>query len=91
MLKSPTARIEARVEKDIYSNIKEAARIEGLTLTSFIVTTLKKAADKTIENNSMIKLAKKDQILFAEKLLNPHPITPAMKEALELHEQRVTE
>ena len=82
---SPTARLEARLPVDVHAMLKRAAEIEGRTLTDFVVAAASAAARKTIEDAEMIKLSIEDQERFAEALINPPPLTPAMKRAIARH------
>jgi uncharacterized protein (DUF1778 family) len=82
---SPTARLEARLPVDVHAMLKRAAEIEGRTLTDFVVAAASAAARQTIENVEMIKLSIEDQERFAQALINPPPLTPAMKRAIARH------
>ena len=82
---SPTARLEARLPVDVHAMLKRAAEIEGRTLTDFVVAAASAAARKTIEDAEMIKLSIEDQERFAQALINPPPLTPAMKRAIARH------
>ena len=82
---SPTARLEARLPVDVHAMLKRAAEIEGRTLTDLVVAAASAAARKTIEDTEMIRLSVEDQERFAEALINPPPLTPAMKRAIARH------
>ena len=82
---STTARLEARLPVDVHAMLKRAAEIEGRTLTDFVVAAASAAARKTIEDTEMIKLSILDQERFAEALINPPPLTPAMRRAIARH------
>jgi uncharacterized protein (DUF1778 family) len=80
---STTARLEARLPVEIHALLKRAAEIEGRSLTDFVVAAASSAARKTIEEAEILKISAQDQQLFAEALINPPPLTPAMQRALE--------
>lgn len=82
---SSTARLEARLPVDVHALLKRAAEIEGRTLTDFVVAAASAAARKTIADTEMIKLSVEDQERFAEALIKPPPLAPAMKRALARH------
>lgn len=82
---SSTARLEARLPNDVHAMLKRAAEIEGRTLTDFVVAAASAAARKTIEDTEMIRLSVADQERFAEALINPPPLTPALKRAATRH------
>ena len=65
--------------------LKRAAEIEGRSLTDFVVAAASAAARKTIEDTEMIKLSIEDQERFAQAMINPPPLTPAMKRAIARH------
>ena len=79
------ARLEARLPAEVHALLKRAAEIEGRSLTDFVVSAAREAARKTIEEASMIKLSAEDQQRFAESLIDPAPLTPAMERAISRH------
>jgi len=84
-----TARLEARLPIDVHALLKRAAEIEGRTLTDFVVAAASAAARKTIEDAEIIKLSVEDQQRFADALINPPPLTPAMERAIEHHRRLI--
>jgi uncharacterized protein (DUF1778 family) len=80
-----TARLEARLPPEVHALLKRAAEIEGRSLTDFVVSAAQEAAHKTIEESSIIKLSAEDQERFAEALIEPKPLTPAMERAVSHH------
>ena len=80
-----SARLEARLPVDVHALLKRAAEIEGRTLTDFVVAAASAAARKTIEDAEMIRLSVEDQERFAEALINPPPLAPAMQNAIQRH------
>ena len=78
-----TARLEARISTELHAMLKRAAEIEGRTVTDFVIATVKAAAQQTIERGEIIHLALADQEAFAQALLNPPPVAPAMVRAFE--------
>ena len=84
-----TARLEARLPVDVHALLKRAAEIEGRTLTDFVVAAASAAARKTIEDAEIIKLSVEDQQRFAEALIDPPPLAPAMTRAMERHRRLI--
>ena len=82
---SSTARLEARLPVDVHALLRRAAEIEGRSLTDFVVAAASAAARKTIEDTEMIRLSAADQQSFAEALINPPELAPAMKRAIARH------
>ena len=87
-----TARIEARVTPEALALVRQAAEIQGRSLSEFVVSAAEAAARAALEENgSIIRLSPEDQARFVETLLNPRPISPAMKRAQAHHKRLVGE
>lgn len=86
---SSTARLEARISKDLHALLKRAAEIQGRTMTDFVVTAVAEAAQQAIEQAEVIRLSQADSQRFADALLSPPPASPALKRAFERHRQMV--
>jgi uncharacterized protein (DUF1778 family) len=84
-----TVRISARLQPEVHALLKRAAEIEGRSLTDFVVAAASAAARKTIEEAGMIRLSVEDQQRFAEALINPPPIKPALKRTFKHHRRLV--
>jgi len=85
----PTARLEARLPADVLALLKRAAEIQGRSLSDFVVTTAREAAIRAIEEAQVIQLSMEDQRRFAEALINPPPLAPAMERAIARHRRLV--
>ena len=83
------ARLEARVTADMHALLRRAAEIEGRSLTDFVVAAASAAARRTIEQAEVIRLGREGQEAFAEALLNPPKIAPAMERALARHDRLI--
>lgn len=77
-----TARVEARIAPDALAIVRRAAELQGRSVSDFLVAAALKDAQKTIEDAQIIRLSVDDQQRFAERLLNPPALVPAMKRAL---------
>ena len=88
---SRTARVEARIAPDALAVVRRAAEIQGRSLNDFLVAAALKDAHRTIEEAQIIRLSVDDQQRFAEALLNPPPLAPAMKRALQARRRLVRE
>jgi uncharacterized protein (DUF1778 family) len=84
-----TARIEARIAPDALAVVKRAAEIQGRSVSDFVVAAAQEAAHRTIEETQVIRLSVEDQRAFAEAILNPPPLTPAMERAIERYRKLV--
>ena len=80
---SPTARLEARIPLDLHVLLRRAAELEGRTITDFVIQAVQQAAQTTVERTSVIRLSMADQDAFANAILNPPPMAPALVRAFE--------
>ena len=80
-----TARIEARIAPDVFSLVKQAAEMQGRSVSDFVVSAAQEAAHRAIEEAQIIRLSAEDQRRFVELLLNPPPPAPALERAKEAH------
>ncbi len=88
---SRTARLEARIAPDALAIVKRAAELQGRSVSDFVVAAAQDAAQRTIEETHIIRLAAEDQRRFAEALLNPPPLAPAMERARDAHARLIVE
>lgn len=78
-----TARVEARIAPDALAVVRRAAELQGRSVSDFLVAAALKDAQRTIEDAQIIRLSVDDQQRFADLLLNPPPLAPAMTRALD--------
>ncbi|WP_245872527.1 DUF1778 domain-containing protein [Avibacterium endocarditidis] len=71
MTATTKARLEAKVNLDIYRILKQAAAISGRTLTDFVVSVAYEEAKKTIAEHQELRLTLNDQALLIESLSKP--------------------
>jgi uncharacterized protein (DUF1778 family) len=84
---SRTSRVEARIAPEALAVVRRAAEIQGRSVSDFLIAAALKDAHRTIEETQVIRLSIDDQQRFAEMLLNPPPLVPAMKRALKARER----
>ena len=77
-----TARVEARIAPESLAVVRRAAERQGRSVSDFLVAAALKDAHKTIEDAQIIRLSVDDQHRFADMLLNPPALAPAMQQAL---------
>lgn len=86
------ARIELRVSSEVKELVQRAAALEGTTTSNFLVQAAKRAAELSIREHDVIRLALEDSRVFAAALLNPSTPNERMRAAwadyLENVEQR---
>ena len=88
---SRSARIEARIAPDALAVVKRAAELQGRSVSDFVVAAAQEAAHRTIEEMHNIRLSIEDQQRFVDLLLNPPPLSPAMKRAKSAHSRLIRE
>ena len=71
-------RVEARIAPDTLAVVKRAAELEGRSVSDFMVSAAREAAQRTIEDAQIIRLSTDDQRAFAAAILDP----PEPNEAL---------
>ena len=82
---STTARIEARVPTEVYGQLRRAAELRGLTLTGYLIATAGKEARRDVEESEVMRLAREDQVRFADALINPPKPNARLKKAARRH------
>lgn len=86
---SSTARLEARISTDLHASIKLVADMQNRSMTDFIVSAMQEAVQRAIEQRDIIKLSLADQSRFANAVLSPPAISPALKRAFAKHRDMV--
>ncbi len=76
-----TARLEARISRDLHAMLKRAAELQGRTMTDFVIAAVQEAAQRAIEQSEVIRLSLADQERFAQALLSPPEPSPALQRA----------
>jgi uncharacterized protein (DUF1778 family) len=85
MATEQTARLEARLPASVYATLKRAAELKGRSLSDFVVNAAHDAAQRAIEEDTIIRLSADDQRRFAEALINPPEPSAALKRAKRAH------
>jgi len=86
-----TARVEARIAPDALAVVRRAAELQGRSVSDFLVAAALKDAHQTIEQAQIIRLSMADQQRFADLLLNPPPLAPAMRRALKARKRLIAD
>jgi uncharacterized protein (DUF1778 family) len=84
-----TARVEARIAPDALAVVRRAAELQGRSISDFLVAAALKDAHQTIEDAQIIRLTVDDQQRFADMLLKPPPLVPAMQRALKARKRLI--
>jgi uncharacterized protein (DUF1778 family) len=85
------ARVEARIAPDALLVVRRAAELQGRSVSDFLVAAALKDAHQTIEDAQIIRLSVEDQHRFADMLLRPAPLVPAMKRALKARKRLIAD
>lgn len=86
-----STRLEARIAPDALAILKRAAEIQGRSLSDFVVAAAQEAAQKTIAETQIIRLAVDDQRALADALLNPPDPNLGLRRARDAHERLIVE
>ena len=82
-------RLETRVTSETKALCQEAARIQGRSLTDFVVNSALEAARRELRETELLELSRSDRIAFVEALLNPPAPNSRLKRAMLRHEHLV--
>lgn len=85
-----TARLEARISKELHATLKRAAELQNLTMTDFVIAAVQKAAQHTIEQSEIIRMSLADQECFAQALISPPKASNALERAFAQHRKQVS-
>lgn len=80
-----TSRIEARIAPEALHVVRQAAELQGRSVSDFVVAAAQDAARRTLEEASVLRLSREDQLAFAKALIEPGEPAPAMQRAFERH------
>jgi uncharacterized protein (DUF1778 family) len=80
-----TARLEARIPVQVYDQMQRAARLRGMTLTGYLIATAGEDARRVVEDAEVMRLAREDQIRFAEALIDPPKPNARLARAAKRH------
>ena len=84
-----TSRVEARIAPDALAVVRRAAELQGRSISDFLVAAALKDAQRTIEDSQIVRLSVEDQQRFADLLMNPPTLAPAMKRALKARQRLI--
>jgi uncharacterized protein (DUF1778 family) len=75
-------RLETRVTAEQKSLIERAAALQGRTVTDFVLTSVRDAARRAIEEHQQLELSLRDSEAFVEALLNPQPVSDRLRDTV---------
>ena len=84
-----STRLEARLSPETLALVKRAAEIEGRSVSGFVVAAAYHAAQRTIAETHVLRLALADQQALAEALGTPPKPAPALRCARTAHRRLI--
>lgn len=78
------ARMEFKTTSDMKDLLSQAAALDGLDLTSFVLGPAIEKARKVLSDHASISLAKQGQATLVQLLKHPQPPTQGMKDLIAL-------
>ena len=75
-------RLEARITKAQKTLFLRAARIQGRTLTDFMITSAQVAAERTLSAQHVISLSERDRKTFVSAILKPATPGKELRQAM---------
>jgi len=84
-----SSRLEARIDSEQKELFERAAALQGCSLSSFVITSAREAAIKTIREHEVIRLVGPDRDAFIAALINPPKPTRKMREAARRYKKKV--
>lgn len=89
LAKTDTARLEARIPAQVYDQMQRAARLRGMTLTGYLIATAGEDARRVVEEAEILRLARADQLRFAEALAAPPQPNARLARAAKRHAELI--
>ena len=84
-------RLEARVTAEQKERYERAARLQGRTLTDFMLGALEAAASQAIREHEILTLSARDSLTFVRAILDPPDPSPSVLEAARRYRELVEE
>ncbi len=76
-------RLEARITKSQKKLFEKAASLKGTSVSQFVIASAQEAAVRTLEEQQIIELGRRDQEIFVNALLNPTSPNERLRAAVE--------
>ncbi len=81
----------ARIAPDALAIVKRAAEIQGRGVSEFVVAAAREAANRTIEETGVIRLAVAGRRAFAEAIIDPPKPSAGLRKAFASHRRPIRE
>lgn len=89
MTTTRAARIEARISSEALAAVKRAAEIQGRSISDFVVAAAHDAAQRTIAETQVVRLALADQQALVHALLAPRAPSAGLRRARAAHRRLI--
>jgi len=86
-----SARLETRVNPTVLALVKRAAKMQGRSVSEFVVAAAQDAAKRAMEETQIVRLSAVDQERFVDLLLNPPLRNSALKRARRAHAKLIAQ
>lgn len=80
-----TSRLEARLPETVHGLLRQAAALQGRSISEFVVNSAREAAERAIAEHNLIELSLADQQRFAAALEKPPKVAKPLKQAAKRH------
>jgi uncharacterized protein (DUF1778 family) len=84
-----STRLQARLSPETLAFVKRAAEIEGRSVSDFVVAAARQAAQRTIAETHVLRLALADRQALAAALAAPPKPAPALRRARAAHRRLI--
>ena len=78
-------RLEARITRRQKTLFEKAATLKGTSVSQFVIASAQEAAERTIEEQQIIELGRRDQEIFVNALLHPALPNERLRAAMRRH------
>lgn len=75
--------VDASVPAATFEMLQQAAEMKGLSLSDYVVASASVAAEEVVSGREIMHLTVEDQERFANLLLDPPPVSDALKRAIQ--------
>ncbi|CAN7706405.1 DUF1778 domain-containing protein [Pseudoduganella sp. LjRoot289] len=89
LIDTTAVRLDAAISPELHALLKMAAELQGRSIDEFVVAALDSAARQTIALTDTLQLSARDQESLARALIDPPPLTQAMKRAIQTHRKLI--
>jgi uncharacterized protein (DUF1778 family) len=81
------ARLDVRMPRETKQLVQKAADLQGRTVSDFVIASVQEAAQRAIEERTILRLSERDRETFITALLNPPEPSPRLVKAAARHKR----